>query len=56
MVKEELKFEEFFKIGLADDYILIRADFPMTEVSPSEFSNLLNTMFEKNDEVRRNGK
>ena len=48
--------ESYFKIGISDDYILIRDDFPIDSVSPGDFSKLLITMFRKNDEARRNGK
>lgn len=50
------KFSEYFKIGVADDFILIRNDFPMTEISPGNFSKLLKEMFQRNDEVRSHGK
>lgn len=48
--------ESYFKIGVSDDYILIRDDFPIDSVSPGDFSKLLISMFRKNDEARRNGK
>jgi hypothetical protein len=48
--------ESYFKIGVSDEYILIRDDFPIDSVSPGDFSKLLITLFQKNDEARRNGK
>lgn len=50
------RFRDYFKIGVADDFILIRDDFPMTEISPGDFSRLIKTMFQRNDEVRSHGK
>jgi hypothetical protein len=46
----------YFKIGISDDYILLRDDFPVESVSPGDFKKLLVAMFKKNDEVRRHGK
>lgn len=46
----------YFKIGMSDDYILIRNDFPIREISPGDFSKLCLEMFRRNDEVRRHGK
>ena len=45
-------FESYFKIGVADDYILLRDDFPIASIPPSEFSRLCAEMFRRNDEVR----
>jgi len=45
-------FSDYFKIGMSDEYILIREDFPMDSISPSEFSRLCRKMFRKNDETR----
>jgi len=45
-------FEKYFKTGVSDDFILMRRDFPMKDISPGEFSKLLVKMFQKNDEVR----
>lgn len=53
-LKREL--ESYFKIGISDEYILIRDDFPIESVSPGDFKKLLVGMFKKNDEVRRNVK
>jgi hypothetical protein len=41
----------YFKIGVSKDFILIRDDFPMIDISPSEFSKLCLEMFAKNDEA-----
>jgi len=45
-------FEAYFKIGVSDDYILMRRDFPMRKIPPCDFSRLLIEMFRRNDEVR----
>lgn len=47
------RFDSYFRIGVSDDYILMRRDFPMEAVSPAEFGKLLTDMFARNDEVRR---
>jgi hypothetical protein len=49
-------YEAYFKIGISDDYILIRDDFPIQSISPGDFSKLCLEMFRRNDEVRRNEK
>lgn len=46
------QFQEYFKIGVSGDFILIRDDFPMKSVSPSDFSRLCGEAFRRNDEVR----
>lgn len=46
------EFEAYFKVGVSDDFILIREDFPIDTISPGDFSKLLVAMFQKNDEVR----
>lgn len=43
--------KEYFKIGVSPDYILIRDDFPINEISPSDFSRLCAELFRQNDEV-----
>ena len=48
----ERDFESYFKVGVSDDYILMRRDFPMQDIPPSDFSRLLTEMFRRNDEVR----
>jgi hypothetical protein len=45
-------FESYFKIGVSDDFILIRRDFPIKDIPPSNFSRMLTEMFRRNDEVR----
>jgi len=45
------KFGKYFKIGVSPDYILVRQDFPLNRISPSDFSKLYLEMFAKNDEV-----
>lgn len=50
------EFESFFKIGVSEDYILIRDDFPMNRISPGEFSRLCMEMFRRNEEALRNEK
>lgn len=45
-------FEKYFRTGVSDDYILMRGDFPMKDMSPSDFSKLLKRMFQKNNEAR----
>jgi hypothetical protein len=46
---------KYFKIGVSDEFILIRRDFPMDKISPGEFSKLIELIFRKNEEVL-NGK
>lgn len=53
---ENPELEPYFKIGVSDDYILIRADFPIGKISPGDFSKICLEMFKRNDEVRRDGK
>lgn len=48
--------EEYFRVGVADDFILIRADFPVERFSPGDFARLLREMFRRNDEVLSHGK
>jgi hypothetical protein len=48
--------ESFFKIGVSDDYILLRDDFPLESVSPGDFKKLLISIFKKNAEARQDGK
>ena len=48
--------ESYFKIGVSDDYVLLRDDFPIESVSPGDFKKLLLSMFKKNDESRQYGK
>jgi len=45
-------FESYFKVGVSDDYILLRDDFPMESIAPGEFSKLCIEMFRQNDEAR----
>lgn len=52
----ELDLESYFKIGVSDDYILIRGDFPIAEISPGDFSKLCREMFRRNEEALHNGK
>jgi len=42
------KFREYFKVGVSPDFILIRDDFPMENLSPSDFSRLCREMFRRN--------
>lgn len=49
------ELEKYFKVGVSPDYILIRGDFPITEISPGEFQKLCMMMFDRNDEAL-NGK
>ncbi|MDP1991016.1 MAG: hypothetical protein Q8K00_08325 [Syntrophales bacterium] len=51
-----LDVESYFKIGVSDDYILIRDDFPIGKISPGDFSKLCREMFKRNEEARRDGK
>ncbi len=46
-----IDFESYFKVGISQDYILIRQDFPVGNIPPGEFSRLIRAMFAKNDEV-----
>jgi hypothetical protein len=55
-VSPELNLESYFKIGVSDDYILIRGDFPIAEISPGDFSKLCREMFRRNEEALHNGK
>jgi|GEM_PF-3603985 len=48
-------FEAFFKIGVSQEYILVRRDFPMREISPGDFSRLIEEMFRRNEEVLNDG-
>jgi len=52
----ELDLESYFKIGVSNDYILIRGDFPIAEISPGDFSKLCREMFRRNEEALHNGK
>ena len=45
------KFQRYFKVGVSDNFILIRDDFPMRNISPSDFSRLCSEAFRRNDEV-----
>lgn len=45
------KFKEYFKIGVSPDFILLRDDFPITTIFPSDLSRLCIEMFRRNDEV-----
>lgn len=49
------KYGEYFRIGASQDFILIRDDFPLAEVSPKDLSRLCLEMFLRNDEAL-NGK
>lgn len=49
-------FESYFKIGVSEDYILLRDDFPISTISPSDFSRLCMEMFRRNEESLSNGK
>ncbi len=52
MISEnDFDFESYFKIGISKEYILIRDDFPMLEISPGGFSKLIREMFRRNDEM-----
>jgi len=44
-------FAKYFKIGVSKDFILIRDDFPMSNITPGEFSRLCLEMFSKNEEA-----
>jgi len=44
-------FEQYFKIGVSRDYVLVRDDFPVADIPPGEFSRLIREVFRKNDEV-----
>jgi len=48
---QSIDFESYFKIGVSDEYILLRDDFPMVKISPGDFKKLLVEMFKRNDEV-----
>jgi len=48
--------ESYFKIGISEDYILIRDDFPMNKVAPGDFARLCMEMFQRNEEALKNGK
>jgi len=49
-------YESYFKVGESDDYVLMRADFPLGLIPPGDFKKLCIEMFRKNAEVRKNGK
>jgi len=44
-------FQEYFKLGVSNDFILIRDDFPIENISPADFSRLCREMFRRNDEA-----
>jgi hypothetical protein len=50
------RYQEYFKIGVSDEFILMRRDFPMKNISPDDFSKLILRMFKENEEALRNGK
>ncbi len=50
------ELEAYFRIGISEDYLLIRGDFPISTISPGDFSRLCREMFRKNEEVLRRGK
>lgn len=52
-IKEDMlvKLKQYFKIGESVEYILIRDDFPIGNISPSDFSCLCREMFKRNDEA-----
>ncbi len=45
------QFKEYFKIGVSGEYILLRDDFPIGNISPSDFSRLCIEVFRRNDEA-----
>ena len=47
----DIDLEEYFKIGVSRDYVLVRDDFPVADIPPSEFTRLIREVFRKNDEV-----
>jgi hypothetical protein len=55
-ITSKIDFTKYFKVGVSPDYILIRDDFPMKEISPGDFARLTKKMFRKNDEVLNAGK
>lgn len=48
---KDLDWKSYFKIGISREYILIRDDFPMTEIAPGDFTKLIIEMFKRNDEA-----
>lgn len=48
LVKE---FGPYFRIGVSGDFIMMRRDFPMKDISPGDFRKLLISMFSQNEEV-----
>jgi hypothetical protein len=44
-------FESYFKIGISGEYILLRDDFPMSEITPGDFARITIEMFRRNDEA-----
>jgi hypothetical protein len=44
-----IKFDPYFKVGVSDDYILLRDDFPIESISPGDFSKLCEEMFRRNE-------
>lgn len=49
------QFKEYFKIGVSGEYILLREDFPIGNISPADFSRLCIEVFKRNDEAFRRG-
>jgi hypothetical protein len=52
-IKEDIlvTLQQYFKIGESAEYILMRDDFPIGDISSSDFSCLCREMFKRNDEA-----
>ncbi len=48
-MKDKHDFCQYFKTGISKEYILIRDDFPITEIAPGDFTRLIKEMFGLND-------
>lgn len=46
-----LQIKEYFKIGVSGDLMLIPDDFPMENITSSDFSRICREMFKRNDEA-----
>ena len=54
--KQKQSLDDFFRIGISGDYILMRQDLPIEEILPGDFKSLLMELFQRNDEVLERGR
>jgi hypothetical protein len=48
LIKE---FGPYFRVGVSGDFIMMRRDFPMKNISPGDFRKLIIGMFQENEEA-----